>query len=74
MAAYYCECCWPTTIVSTIVSTQNICDLLNKKEELLHSLTRNSLQIISITEHHLIGEELEAITLHSCTLGAKVCR
>jgi hypothetical protein len=31
---------------------QNICGLLNKKE-LLNSLTRNSLQIICITEHHL---------------------
>jgi len=40
---------------------QNICGLLNKKEELLNSLTRNSLQIICITEHHLIDDELEGI-------------
>ena len=30
---------------------QNICGLLNKKEELLHSLVKQSPQIISITEH-----------------------
>jgi hypothetical protein len=53
---------------------QNICGLLNKTEELLNSLTRNSPQIICITEHHLIDEELERITLHPCTLGAKFCR
>ena len=53
---------------------RNVCGLLNKKEELLYSLTRNSPQIICITEHHLIYEELEGITLHSCTLGAKFCR
>ena len=52
---------------------QNICGLL-KKEKLLNSLTRNSLQIILITEHHLIDEELEGITLHPYTLGAKFCR
>ena len=46
---------------------QNICGLLNKKE-LHNSLTRNSQQIISITEHHLIDED---ITLHSYTLRAK---
>jgi len=53
---------------------QNICGLPNKKEELLNSLTRNSPQIICITEHHLIDEELEGITLHPYTLGAKFCR
>ena len=53
---------------------QNICGLLNKKEELFNSLTRNSLQIICITEHHLIDEELGGITVHSYTLGAKCCR
>jgi hypothetical protein len=42
----------------------NICGLLNKGEELLNSLTRNSPQIICITEHHLIDEELEGVTLH----------
>jgi len=52
---------------------QNICGLLNKKE-LLKSLTRNSLQIIGITEPHLTDEELESITLHSYTLGAQFCR
>jgi hypothetical protein len=46
---------------------QNICGLLNKKEELLNSLTRNFPQIICITEHHLIDKELEGITLHSYT-------
>ena len=53
---------------------QDICGLPNKKEELLNSLTRNSLQIICITEHHLIDEELESITLHPYTLGVKFCR
>jgi exonuclease III len=55
---------------------QNICSLLNKKEELLNSLKRNSPQIICISEHHLNEEELEGITLHSytSTLGAKFCR
>jgi len=53
---------------------QNICGLPNKKEELLNSLTGNSPQIISITEHHPIDEELEGITLHPYTLGAKFCR
>jgi hypothetical protein len=43
---------------------QNICGLLNKGEELLNSLTRNYSQIICITEHHLIDEELEGVTLH----------
>jgi len=53
---------------------QNICGLLNKKE-LLHFLTRNSPQIICITEHHLIDEDLEGVTtLHSYTSGAKFCR
>jgi len=51
-----------------------ICGLLNKKEELLNSLTRNSPQIICITEHHLIDEDLEGITLHPYTVGAKFCR
>jgi hypothetical protein len=37
-------------------------------------LTRNSLQIISVTEHHLCNEELEGIALPSYTLGAKFCR
>jgi len=50
---------------------QNICSLLDKKEELLKSLTRNSPQITNITEHHLIDEELEG---HPYTLGAKFCR
>jgi len=52
----------------------NICGLLNKKEKLLNSLKRNSPNIICITEHHLIDEELEGITFHSCTLGAKFFR
>ena len=52
---------------------QNICGLPNKKE-LLNSLTGNSPQMICITEHHLIDEELEGITLHPYTLGAKFCR
>jgi hypothetical protein len=46
---------------------------LIKKEELLNSLTRNSLQIICVIEHHLIDEELEGITLYPYTLGAKFC-
>jgi len=41
---------------SLTVFHQNICGLLNKKEELLDSLTRNSPRIICITEHHLIEE------------------
>ena len=53
---------------------QNICGLLNKKDELLNSVTRNPPQIICITEHHLIDEELEVITFHPYTLGAKYCR
>ena len=53
---------------------QNICGLLNKREELLNSLTRNSLQIIRVTEQHLIDEELEGLTLHPYTLGAEFCR
>ena len=53
---------------------QNICGLLNNKEELRNSLTRNSPQIICITEYHLIDEEVEGITLNSYTLGAKFCR
>jgi hypothetical protein len=52
---------------------QHVCGVLNKKEELLNSVTRNSPQIICITEHHLIDEELESITLHSYYLGAKFC-
>jgi len=43
---------------------QNIQGLLNKKEELLNSLIRNSPQIICIKEHHLIEGQLEGITLH----------
>jgi hypothetical protein len=43
---------------------QNICGLFNKREELLNSLTRNSPQIVCITERHLIDEELEGVTLH----------
>jgi hypothetical protein len=43
---------------------QNVCGLFSKKEELLNSLTRNSSQIICITEHHLLDEEFESITLH----------
>jgi exonuclease III len=53
---------------------QNIRGLLNKKEELLNSLTRNSPQIICIKEHHLTDEELEGITLHPYTLEAKFCK
>jgi hypothetical protein len=52
-----------------------ICGLMNKKEELLNSLTSNSTQIICVTEHHLTDEQLEGTTtLHSCTLGVKFCR
>jgi len=43
---------------------QNICGL-NKREELLNSLTRNFPQIICITEHHLTDKELEGVILHS---------
>ena len=50
-----------------------VCDLFNKKEELLNSLTRNPPQIICITEHHLVDEDLESITLHPYTFGAKFC-
>jgi len=54
---------------------QNICGLINKKEELLNSLTKNSPQTICITEHHLTGEDSEGITtLHPYTSGAKFCR
>jgi len=49
---------------SFTVFHQNICGLLNKKEELLNSLTINSPQIICITEHHLINEELEGTTFY----------
>ena len=52
---------------------QNICCLFSKKEELLNSLTRNSPQIISKTEHHSLDEDLESITLHPYTSGAKFC-
>ena len=38
---------------TSTVFHQNICGLLNKKELLLNSLTRNSPQIICITEHHV---------------------
>ena len=55
------------------VFLQNICGLLNKKEELLNSLTKHSPQIICVSEHHLNDEELEG-TLHSYTVGAKFCR
>ena len=53
---------------------QNICGLLNKKDELLHSLTGSSPQIICITEHHLMDEEMDVIPLHPYILGAKFCR
>ena len=53
---------------------QNICGPFNKKEELLNFLTRNSRQIICITEHHLIDEDLEGITLYPYALGVKFCR
>ena len=53
---------------------QNICGLLNKKVELLNYLTRNSPQIICITENYLSDEELEGISLYPYTLGAKFCR
>jgi hypothetical protein len=48
--------------------------LKKKEEELLNSLTRNSPQIICITEHHLIDEELEGIAFYPYTMGAKFCR
>jgi len=35
---------------------------------------KHSQQIIFISEHHLYDEELEGKTLHSYTLGAKLCR
>jgi hypothetical protein len=41
---------------SLTVFHYNICGPLNKKEELLDSLTRNSPQIICKTEHRLIEE------------------
>ena len=53
---------------------QNICGLSNKIDELLNSLTKNTPQIICITEHHLTDEELEIITLQPYILGAKFCR
>ena len=53
---------------------QTIYGLLNKKEELLNSIVKQSPQIISITEHHLNDEELGGITLHSYIHGAKLCR
>ena len=59
---------------SLTIFHQNICGLLDKKEELLNSLTRNSPQIICITEHHLVDDELENIPLHLYTLGTEFCR
>ena len=59
---------------SFTVFHQNICGLLNKKEELLNSLTRISPQIICITEHHLCDEELEGVSLYPYSSGAKFCR
>ena len=53
---------------------RNICDLLNKREELLNSLTSNSPQIICLTERYLADEELEGVTLHPYILGVKFCR
>ena len=53
---------------------QNICSLLNKKEELLNSLIGISPKIVCITEHHLLDEELEGMPLYPCTLVAKCCR
>ena len=53
---------------------QNICGLLNKREELLNSLTSTSPQIICLTEHLLADEELEGVTLHPYILGAKFCK
>jgi hypothetical protein len=53
---------------------QNICALLNKKDELLNSLTQTQPQITCISEHHLNDEELEGTILHSYNLGAKFCR
>jgi hypothetical protein len=47
---------------------QNICGSLNKREELLNSLTRNSPHIICIKERHLTDEELEGVTLHPYTI------
>jgi len=57
-----------------IIFHQNICDLPNKHEELLHSLTEHPLQIICLTEHHLHDEELEGMMFSKYTLGAKFCR
>lgn len=53
---------------------QNLFGLLNKREALLISLLSVSPRIICITEHHLVDEELESITLHPYTLAAKFCR
>jgi hypothetical protein len=61
---------------SFTVFHQNICGLLNKKEELHNSLTVNSAQIICITEHHLIDEELEGTILWEANFvdgGTNVC-
>jgi hypothetical protein len=60
--------------ITLTVFHQNICGQFNKKNQLLNTLTIKSRQIICITEHHLIDEVLERITLHPYTLGTKFCR
>jgi exonuclease III len=53
---------------------QNIRGISNKIEELLHSLSPNTPQVICLTEHHLRIEEIINVNLGQYTLGAKLYR
>jgi len=46
----------------------------NKTDEFLISLSSNTPQVICLTEHHLMTEQIGTVNLGQCTLGASFCR
>jgi len=52
----------------------NIRGIFKKIDEFLISLSSNALQVICLTEHHLMTEEIGNVNLGQYTLGALFCR
>jgi len=53
---------------------QNIWEISNKIDEFLISLSSNAPQVICLTEHHIMTEEIGNVNLGQYTLGATFCR
>ena len=57
-----------------MILLQNIWGISNKFDEFLISLSSNAPQVICLTEHHLMTEEIGNVNLGQYTLGVTFCR